>query len=54
VVVLTMVSNVAVSRMLDGYKLLVDACLKQCNAQLQAFNKRISFASGRMELLQGL
>jgi len=39
--------------MLEGYKVTMDARLKHGCAKLQAFNKRISFASSRMELLQG-
>ena len=39
---------------MDGYKASMETCLKQSCAKLQSFNKRISFASGRMELLQGL
>jgi len=39
--------------MLEGYKVSMEARLKQGCAKLHAFNKRISFASSRMELLQG-
>ena len=44
----------AVNSMLDAFKTSLETSMQQTCTKLQSFNKRISFASGRMEILEGL